>query len=399
MEEAACRFHIILTAAQSQETWPALKIEQVESFLIRDAYVVRITTDSGISGIGQTACWGYPEAVGEVISRFRPWLIGQDPLRIEHIQQFLYRMGPFRGSVLSGAIAAVDIALWDIKGKQFQAPVWQLLGGRVRDRIRLHLLMGGRDPEDARKRAVEAREEGFTAVKLDPLPDGFHSMTLSRMISDTRDMVAAVREGAGLDVDVILEIHRKLTPMTAVALAEALVEFRPMFYEDPIQIDSVISQGEIARRTTIPVANGERMHSIWEFRELLTHGGPQYVRPDVGLAGGLTQCKKIAAIAESFHCAVITHNYLGPILTAASVHLDASIPNFITQEYSKNDEAAHNAIYKTVLQRNGGHIPVPEAPGLGVELDEELLAAARHEPRDLPAANPLRDDGSVAYAV
>ena len=399
MEEAACRFHNILTAAQSQETWPALKIEQVESFLIRDAYVVRITTDSGISGIGQTACWGYPEAVGEVISRFRPWLIGQDPLRIEHIQQFLYRMGPFRGSVLSGAIAAVDIALWDIKGKQFQAPVWQLLGGRVRDRIRLHLLMGGKDPEDARKRASEAREEGFTAVKLDPLPDGFHSMTLSRMISDTRDMVAAVREGAGLDVDVILEIHRKLTPMTSVALAEALVEFRPMFYEDPIQIDSVISQGEIARRTTIPVANGERMHSIWEFRELLTHGGPQYVRPDVGLAGGLTQCKKIAAIAESFHCAVITHNYLGPILTAASVHLDASIPNFITQEYSKNDEAAHNAIYKTVLQRNGGHIPVPEAPGLGVELDEELLAAARHEPRDLPAANPLRDDGSVAYAV
>ena len=376
-----------------------MKIEQVESFLIRDAYVVRITTDSGISGIGQTACWGYPEAVGEVIARFRPWLIGQDPLRIEHIQQFLYRMGPFRGSVLSGAIAAVDIALWDIKGKHFQAPVWQLLGGRVRDRIRLHLLMGGKDPEDARKRASEAREEGFTAVKLDPLPDDYHSMTLSRLISDTRDMVAAVREGAGLDVDMILEIHRKLTPMTSIALAEALVEFRPMFFEDPIQIDSVISQGEIAKRTTIPVANGERMHSIWEFRELLTHGGPQYVRPDVGLAGGLTQCKKIAAVAESFHSAVILHNYLGPILTAASVHLDASIPNFITQEYSKSDEAAHNAVYKTVLQRNGGHIPVPEAPGLGVELDEELLAAAHHEPRDLPAANPLREDGSVAYAV
>ncbi len=376
-----------------------MKIEQVESFLIRDAYVVRITTDSGISGIGQTACWGYPEAVSEVIARFRPWLIGQDPLRIEHIQQFLYRMGPFRGSVLSGAIAAVDIALWDIKGKQFQAPVWQLLGGRVRDRIRLHLLMGGKDPEDGRKRASEAREEGFTAVKLDPLPDGFHSMTLSRMISDTRDMVAAAREGAGLDVDLILEIHRKLTPMTAVALAEALVEFRPMFFEDPIQIDSVISQGEIAKRTTIPVANGERMHSIWEFRELLTCGGPQYVRPDVGLAGGLTQCKKIAAIAESFHSAVVTHNYLGPILTAASVHLDASIPNFITQEYSKSDEAAHNTVYKTVLKRDGGHIPVPEAPGLGVELDPELLAAAVHEPGDLPAANPLRDDGSVAYAV
>ena len=374
-----------------------MKIEQVESFLIRDAYVVRITTDSGISGIGQTACWGYPEAVGEVIARFRPWLIGQDPLRIEHIQQFLYRMGPFRGSVLSGAIAAVDIALWDIKGKHFQAPVWQLLGGRVRDRIRLHLLMGGKDPEDARKRATEAREEGFTAVKLDPLPDDYHSMTLSRLISDTRDMVAAVREGAGLDVDMILEIHRKLTPMTSIALAEALVEFRPMFFEDPIQIDSVISQGEIAKRTTIPVANGERMHSIWEFRELLAHGGPQYVRPDVGLAGGLSHCKKIAAIAESYHCAVVTHNFLGPVLTAASVQLDTCIPNVLTQEYSKADESPDNRVFKTVLRREGGYIPVPEAPGIGVELDEDLLAAATHEVRDLSNAVPLKRDGSSAY--
>jgi len=376
-----------------------LRIESVESFLIREAYVVRITTDTGITGIGQTACWGYPEAVGEVIARFRPWLIGQDPLRIEHIQQFLYRMAPFRGSVLSGAVAAVDIALWDLKGKHFDAPVWELLGGKVRDTIRLHLLMGGADPEDGRKRAAEARDEGFTAVKLDPLPDNFHSMTHSRLISDTRDMVAAVREGAGLDVDVILEIHRKLTPMVSIALAEALVEFHPMFYEDPIQIDSVISQGEIAGRTTIPVANGERMHTIWEFRELLTHGGPQYVRPDVGLAGGLTQCKKIAAIAESFHSAVVTHNYLGPILTAASVHLDTSIPNFLTQEYAMSDEAEHNQIYRTVLKREGGYIPVPETPGLGVVLDEELLKSAQHEPRDLPAVNPLRTDGSVAYAV
>jgi galactonate dehydratase len=161
----------------------------------------------------------------------------------------------------------------------------------------------------------------------------------------------------------------------------------------------VISQGEIAGRTTIPVANGERMHSIWEFRELLTHGGPQYVRPDVGLAGGLTQCKKIAEIAESFHAAVVTHNYLGPILTAASVHLDTSIPNFLTQEYTKADEADHNRIYKTALKRDGGVIPVPEAPGLGVVLDEDLLKTAQSEPKDLPSSNPLRTDGSVAYAV
>jgi len=376
-----------------------LRIESVESFLIRDAYVVRITTDTGISGIGQTACWGYPEAVGEVVARFRPWLIGQDPQQIEHIHQFLYRMAPFRGSVLSGSVAAIDIALWDIKGKHFETPVWNLLGGKVRDTIRLHLLMGGRNDDEILKNAISAREEGFTALKIDPLPDAFHSMTLSRLISDTRDTVAALREGAGLDVDIILEIHRKLTPMVSIALAEALVEFRPMFYEDPIQIDSVISQGEIAGRTTIPVANGERMHSIWEFRELLTHGGPQYVRPDVGLAGGITHCKKIAAIAESFHAAVVTHNYLGPILTAASVHLDTTIPNFLTQEYTKADEADHNLIYKSALKREGGIIPVPEVPGIGVVLDEELLKTAKAEPKDLPSSIPLRTDGSVAYAV
>lgn len=376
-----------------------MKIEEVESFLIADAYVVRIRTDSGLTGIGQTACWGYPEAVERIVAKFRDYLIGKDPFRIEHHHQFMYRMGPFRGSALSGAVSAVDIALWDIKGKHFQAPVWELLGGKCRDKVRLHLLMGGKDPQDAGRRAREARDEGFTAVKLDPLPDAFHSMTLQRLIKSTRETVAAVREGAGDDVDVILELHRKLTPMVSIALANALVEFNPLFIEDPIQIDSIQSQGELAKRFTSPVANGERMHTIWEFRELLTYGGPQYVRPDIGLAGGITHCKKIAAVAESFHSAVVTHNYLGPILTAASVHLDVSIPNFIVQEYSKGDESAKNRVYKNSVKRKGGYIPTPETPGIGVELDEALLKKAKHEPRDLTKIVPLREDGSVAYSV
>lgn len=376
-----------------------MKIEEVESFLIADAYVVRIRTDSGLTGIGQTACWGYPEAVERIVAKFRDYLIGKDPFRIEHHHQFMYRMGPFRGSALSGAVSAVDIALWDIKGKHFQAPVWELLGGKCRDKVRLHLLMGGKDPQDAGRRAREARDEGFTAVKLDPLPDAFHSMTLQRLIKSTRETVAAVREGAGDDVDVILELHRKLTPMVSIALANALVEFNPLFIEDPIQIDSIQSQGELAKRFTSPLANGERMHTIWEFRELLTYGGPQYVRPDIGLAGGITHCKKIAAVAESFHSAVVTHNYLGPILTAASVHLDVSIPNFIVQEYSKGDESAKNRVYKNSVKRKGGYIPTPETPGIGVELDEALLKKAKHEPRDLTKIVPLREDGSVAYSV
>ena len=375
-----------------------MKIEKVESLLLGSNHIVRIHTDNGTSGIGQSACWGYPEATERIVRAFADHLVGQDPLRIEHHWQYLYRMAPFRGSAVSGALSAVDIALWDIKGKHYDAPVWQLLGGMCRDRIRLHLLMGGGGPDEVRAKAKEAAEEGFTAVKFDPIPDGYQDMTLSRLISATRDQVAAAREGAGLDVDVILEVHRKLTPTTAIPVAEAVVEFHPLFYEDPVQIDSIVSQAEVAKRISIPVANGERMHNIWEFRELLVAGGSQYVRPDLGLGGGLTQCKKIAALAESYHAAIVTHNFLGPILTAAAVQLDASIPNFIVQEYSKGDEDEHNRIYRSALKREGGYIPVPDAPGIGVELDDDLIASTPYEPRDI-SSTLLRNDGSVAFAV
>ena len=376
--------------------YTGMKIERIESFLIGGGYVVRLTTDSGLTGVGQTACWGYPEAVQSIVSAFERYLVGQDPLRIEHHWQHLYRMSPFRGTALAGAVSAVDIALWDIKGKHYQAPVWELLGGRCRDRIRLHLLGGADTPEAMRAHARGAVEEGFTALKFDPV----HHIDagIDRMVGRARDLVAAAREGGGPDLDLIVEVHRKLTPMTAWTLAEALRPFNLFFLEDPIQIDSVQSQAEVARRCNVPVGNGERLTTIWEFRELLESGGPQYVRPDVGLAGGLTHCKKIAAIAESHHCAVVTHNFLGPLVTAASVHLDACIPNFITQEYTKGDEAEANAVYRCAHRREGGHIPVPEAPGLGVELVDELIPERPFQPMNT-GATPLRQDGSVAFAV
>lgn len=384
-----------------------MKIERVESILAGNSQIVRITTDTGLVGVGQSACWGYLEATDAVVKKFADYLVGKDPLDIEHHWQYMWRMGPFRGSVVSGAVSAVDIALWDIEGKAFEAPVWQLLGGKVRNSIRLHLLMGsvradaanlGTSAEGLRLNARDAAEEGFTAIKTDPLPDGFQSMTLSRLIHDTRENVAAMREGAGLDVDIILEMHRKLTPMSAIALAEQLVEFRPLFYEDPLQIDSIKSQAEIAQRTTLPVANGERMHSIWEFREMFELGGSQYARPDLGLAGGFTSVKKIAAIAEAYHSALVTHNFLGPVLTAAACNIDTSIPNFVTQEYSKEDEQPFNAGFNTAWKRDGGYIPVPDVPGIGIDLEVESFKSQPFEPRSLQGI-PMRTDGSVAYSV
>ena len=375
-----------------------MKIDKIESFFIRNGYVIRIHTDTGISGVGQTACWGYPEAVDSIINTFKKHLIGQNPLRIEHHWQYLYRMGPFRGTALSGAISAVDIALWDIKGKHFGVPIWELLGGNCRDKIRLHLLGGGSTPETMYDAAKAAVEEGFTALKFDPVVGGFQDMTVDRLVKTARDIVAAAREGGGPDLDLIVEVHRKLTPMNSIVLESALAPFNLYFIEDPIQIDTITTQAELAKRMTTPLAVGERNVSIWEFRELLEAGGPQYVRPDLGLAGGITHCKKIAALAEAYHSAVVTHNFLGPLITAASLHLDTSIPNFITQEYTKGDESDDFAVYKVAYQREGGYIPIPEAPGLGIELDDSLIEENPYQPMNT-GTTPLREDGSVAYAV
>ena len=373
------------------------KIERVESLPIGGGYYVRIITDDGLVGVGQSAAWGYPSAVDQVMHTFAQYLVGQDPMRIEHHWQYLYRLAPFRGNIVSGAVSAVDIALWDLKGQRLQAPIWELLGGRCRDKVRLHLLMGGGTPEEVHAKAREAAAEGFTAIKFDPLPAGFQDMTLDGVVGAAVDRVAAARQAVGRDVDVIVELHRKLTPLQALPVCVALAQFQPLFVEDPIQIDSIQSQADIARRLTSPIANGERLSSIWEFRELLVAGGSQYVRPDVGLAGGLTHVKKIAGLAESFHAAVVTHNFLGPVLTAASVHLDVSIPNFVVQEYSKVDEQ-RAAAFPGTLERQGGYLPVPEAPGLGVKIDDAKLAELGR-PMVNPTGLPLRADGSVAFAV
>lgn len=373
------------------------RIAQVEALGLGAGLYVRVTTEDGTVGIGQSACWGYPGAVASVVESFAGYLVGQDPFRIEHHWNYLFRVGPFRGNVLSGAISAIDIALWDIKGQALGVPIWELLGGRCRDRVRLYLLMGGDTADDIAANARRALAEGFTAIKFDPVPPGYQDMTLEALVAGTRDRVAAARETVGASADIVVELHRKLTPLQTLPLCEALAPLRPLFIEDPIQIDSIQSQAEIARRVSTAIANGERLSSIWEFRELLADGGSQYVRPDVGLAGGISHCKKIAAIAESYHAAIVTHNFLGPVLTAASVHLDVAVPNFVVQEYSMLDETLAEA-FPGALRREGGYLPLPNLPGLGVRIDEARAAAIGGPVLDV-RANLLRADGSVARAV
>jgi galactonate dehydratase len=260
--------------------------------------------------------------------------------------------------------------------------------------------MDGNTPEEVRTHAHAAAIEGFTAIKFDPLPDGFGDMTQDALVRGVVERVAAAREVVKSGVDIIVELHRKLTPLQALPVIEAIAQFNPLFVEDPVQIDSIASQADVARRLSTPIANGERLHTIWEFRELLVYGGSQYVRPDVGLAGGLTHTRKIAAIAESFHAAVVTHNFLGPVLTAAAVHLDTSIPNFVVQEYTREDETSKWGGFSGILRREGGYLLPPEVPGLGVKLVDVTVGDSLHPLGQQPLHDiPLRGDGSIVYAV
>jgi galactonate dehydratase len=375
-------------------------IEQVESRLIGGAHFVEITTESGLKGLGQSGCWGYPGAVSEVVGVFADYLIGKDAENIEHHWQHLYRMGPFRGSVIGGALSAVDIALWDIKGQHLGVPIWDLLGGKCRERLRLlWLILGDFEPDEIARKVRDCVSKGFTAVKFDPIPINAGDMSVDRLVSDVTNRVESARDAAGKNVDIVLEFHRRLTPLVAMPLIDELRKFNCLFIEDPIQIDSISSQANMAAKSIAPIGNGERLNTIWEYRELLAQGGPQYLRPDPGLAGGITHCKKIAAIAESHHSAVVTHNFLGPVLTAASVHLMTSIPNFIVQEYSEIDEGPAATGYISHLKREGGNMLIPDAPGLGVSLNPEATDVWL-SPLEGPLHKiPLREDGSVSWSV
>ena len=394
-----------IASAARAEIGGTLKISSVEvlqvGFETTGAQtLVRITTDSGITGLGQSGGWGYPRAVAGVLEELTPLLLGSDPFRIEHLWHLAYRARPFRGNILSAAVSAIDLALWDIKGKAVELPVWELLGGRTRDRIRLHVLVGGGTPDEIASSVNWAVGEGFTAVKFDPLAHGCEDFPVGRLVDSACAMAAAAREAGGEEVDLIFELHRKLDPARAIVVGNALAQFRPLFIEDPIQIDSIESQANVAGQIAAPLALGERLGTVWEFRELLSHNVAITLRPDVGLAGGLSGCRKIAALAESFHCGVAPHNFLGPGLTAPTAHLCTTIQNLVTMEYLPQDEdtTSSAAAFVTSVVRNGGYCEVPEAPGLGIELADDYAKLAPASARPFSSEGLLRSDGSVASA-
>ena len=361
------------------------KIAAVETTLVHQWMFVRVRTEDGVEGVGQTGFWGWPDASERIVDSFRELLVGRNPLEVGRLWMEMYRTAPFRGGTLTGAIAAIDIALWDLAGRILEVPTYQLLGGKHRERVRLHALfgtgwLGDRTNSDlVVEAALRAVGMGFTAVKFDPFPEGaegFQNDSWSRVLKDVVECVADVREAIGWDVDILVELHRALSPGEAVAVLAELEPLRPYFVEDPLPPDSVDSWGEVAAKSRVPIGAGERTDTIWEFKEYLARGAAQFVRPDVGLAGGLSHCVKIAALAEAHHSRVVAHNYVSPLLTAATLQLYASIPNVGTFEYALLDEEDEFRadLLKEPLRREGGFLAIPDAPGLGVDLRDDLEA-------------------------
>ena len=376
-----------------------MKIESVDTMFGDGRWLlVRIATDNGIVGVGESGLHGVPEAAQSTIDAFSRYLVGEDPLRIEHHFQYLYRYSHFRGAAIGGALSAIDIALWDIAGKHYGAPAYQLLGGKVRDKVRLYMHVWGDTPEELHDNARAIAAKGFTAVRIHALvetPDyQYYNATYTTMINEAVKRVAAVREGVGPDVDVCVEIHRRMSIPEAIELAGAIKQFSPFFYEDPLTPDSVDSMAEVARNIDIPIATGERLHTIWEFRDVLQQRAARYLRPDICLAGGITHGKKIAAVAESFNVGIIPHNPLSPVSTAACVQVDACIPNFVLQEYTGESEPPKSLLVKKPLTLEDGYLLVPDEPGIGVELSDTVVFSDSYSAG--PINTPLRRDGSVA---
>ncbi|MFB6173106.1 MAG: galactonate dehydratase [Halobacteriales archaeon] len=377
-----------------------MEITEIEPILADRYLFVRVHTDEGIVGLGESGTWGFLEASAGALETFERYLVGKDPLEIEHHWQSLYRNAHFRGAAIMGALSAIDIALWDIAGKHHGVPAHRLLGGPTREKARVYAHVFGETTEELVAGCERAKERGFTAVgHLNPLTDEPRSEpyfeTHAETVEDAADRVGRFRAAVGTDVDLCIEIHRRLDPHEAVALGRAIEEYRPMFMEDPTRPDNFDAMASIAEKVDVPIATGERIHTSQEFEMLLERDAVDFIRPDVCMVGGLSHATKIAGLAEAHYAQVVPHNPLSPVSTAACLQLAAAIPNFAIQEYPYKQDSGEpgRELLAEPLEREGGYLAIPQDPGIGVELDDDAIEANPYEPREVITRQ--HEDGSV----
>jgi galactonate dehydratase len=387
-----------------------MEITEYELFDVPPRWLfVRLETDSGLVGWGEHVAGGGPAAVRAAAETFlRTHLLGADPLRIEDHWQTMYRGGFYRGGpILMAAIAGIDQALWDIKGKYYDTPVHELLGGKARDRVRVYQWIGGDRPSEVGDAAREKTEEGFTAVKMNATGE-LRRVDSPAEVDAAERRLAAVREAVGREVDIGVDFHGRVSKPMAKQLATALEPHDPMFIEEPLLPEHLDALPELARQTTVPLATGERLFTRSDFKPVLEAGAVDLVQPDVGHAGGITEVTKIAAMAEAADVAMAPHCPLGPVALAACLQVDASTPNALIQEqsldihYNETGDLLDYVSDPSVFEYEDGYVDIPEQPGLGIEVDEAAVRAAAVERPDwgdsLGLFKPTwrHDDGSVA---
>lgn len=347
--------------------------------------LVRVDTDAGTYGWGEASLHGSIQAVETAVHELGNYLIGQDPAGPERHWQGMYHAWRWRGgAVLMTALAALDLALWDIEGKRLGVPVYRLLGGPFRDKIRCyasHWLGGVQTPADAEAGARDAVERGFSAFKWSPFNGDLLRENESRAMRRATELMEGARAGAGPDVEIMIECAERLSPRTAVLAAQALAPYRPFWFEEPIPFENAHVLAQLQRDLPVAIATGERLLSRWEFREILEQQGCRIIQPDLMHAAGISECRRIANLADTFYIPVAPHNSGGPIETLAAIHLAAAIPNFLILEQMENEQAARARICTDPPTIENGHFTLPTRPGLGTDIRLDVVEELAFKPQ------------------
>lgn len=368
-----------------------MKITRIETFKCWIQWcnwlLVRVSTDEGLYGWGEGSLHGAIQSVETAIHELGEALIGQDPGGVARHWQAMYHAWRWRGgATLSTALGALDLALWDLEGKQLGVPVYRLLGGPFRTRLRVyasHWLEGVSTAEEAYEGAREAVRRGFTGFKWSPFKRGLLLENEARAIALATELMAAAREGAGSDTEIFVECGELLSPRTAVLAARALAPYRPGFFEEPIPFENAKAMVQLQREMPVPIATGERLLSRWEYRELLEGGGCKIVQPDVMHAGGLTEVHRIAIMADTCYVPVAPHNPGGPICMLAAMHLGAAIPNFLILETMEKERAIRDAFCTEPVRYSEGYVELPTGPGWGTDIRPEALREHPFRPQPM----------------
>jgi galactonate dehydratase len=375
-----------------------VKISNVEAIPVwgggRNFFFVAVDTDEGISGVGEAGITSRELAAAAVVEHYRPLLVGQDATRIEHLWQYLFRGGFFpAGRIAASVLSAVDMALWDIRGKALGVPVYELLGGLVRDKVVCypHNVGHAMEVEPLVDSCLKSKEEGWKFVRWG-LPQDGDLLEPGPSIRAALQQLEAVRQAVGDEIEICFDVHTRLDPADTIQLCRAAEQYRPFFIEDPVRSENAKSLRQVRQQTAVPIAVGEQFANKWEFREVIEDDLTDYARVDLCIVGGFTEAKKIAGWCETHYIKMAVHNPLGPVSSAACLQFNLACPNFGVQEQPRQTGTVLTDVVPVQPEWRGGYLLPPTRPGLGIEFDREAARKHPYQLRDLPTLH--REDGS-----